>query len=237
MEIFEKAFKRTRTLKTKKRSFINLLKGISSNHLSFYQAAINAYNNQNLNSALENINMTIEKSDVDDWKHYAFRANILEDLHKFQAAISDYEKAIEFSENDNVVYALYHQIGYCYLSIGNDLKAVEFYSYSIDIKSNHPNPKSDIEGIDMGVLLGVPFKRMFNNRANAQLNLGKLNESLEDCKKSISYDKNYSNPYFVLSNVYSKAGQEAKAIEFLRISASLGNRTAQATLREIGLTI
>jgi tetratricopeptide (TPR) repeat protein len=237
METFENAFRRARTENTKKRTFANLLGGISSNYLTFYQSAINAYNNQNLNSALENINKTIEKSDINDWKHLAFRANVLEDLGKLQDAMSDYEKAIEFSGNDINVYALYHQIGFCYLNLGNNTKAVEFYSYAIELKHRHPNTASnqDSEGMDMGVMLGIPFKRIYNNRANAYLNLGQLDESLEDCKKSISYDKNYSNPYLVLANVYSKAGQEAKAIEYLKISAQLGNRNAQSTLREIGL--
>lgn len=235
METFEKAFKRTRTMNTKKRTFLNLFGG--SNYLSFYNSAINAYKNQNLPSALENINKTIEKSDINDWKHFAFRANVYEDLRKFTDAISNYEKAIELSGNDINVYALYHQIAYCNLNIGNNQKAVEFYNYAIDLKNNHPNNQSntDTEGMDMGVLLGIPFKRMYSNRANALLNLGQMNESLEDCKKSISYDKNYSNPYFILSTIYSKAGQEDKAIEFLKVSAQLGNRNAQATLREIGL--
>lgn len=237
METFEKAFKRPRTENTKKRTFLNMFTGLSSNYLTYYQSAINAYNNQNLPSALDSINKTIEKSDIKDWKHFAFRANVLEDLRKFNEAISNYEKAIELSGNDISVYALYHQIAYCYLNISNNQKAVEFYNYAIDLKTNHPNNQSneDIEGMDMGVLLGVPFKRMYSNRANALLNLGQLNESLEDCKKSISYDKNYSNPYFVLSTIYSKAGHEDKAIEYLKISAQLGNRNAQATLREIGL--
>ena len=78
-------------------------------------------------------------------------------------------------------------------------------------------------------------RECISNRANALLNLGQLNESLEDCIKSISYDKNYSNPYFVLLTNYSKAGHENKAIEYLKNSAQLGNRNAQATLREIGL--
>jgi len=236
METFEQAFKRVRTENTKKRTFANLLGGLSSNYLTYYQTAINDYNSQNLYSALDNINKTIEKSDINDWKHFAFRANVNEDLHRFKEAISDYEKAIDFSTNDINVYALYHQIGFCYLNHGNNNKAIEFYTYSINLKNQHPNNESnkDIEGMDMGVLLGVPFKRMYNNRANAYLNLGQLNESLQDCKKSIGYDKNYSNPYLVLANIYSKAGQEAKAIEYLKISAQLGNRNAQLTLKDIG---
>ena len=210
--------------------------GLNSNYLTYYQSAINAYNSQNLPSALDNINKAIEKSDIKDWKHFAFRANVFEDLRKFNEAILNYEQAIELSGNDISAYALYHQIAYCYLNNSNHQKAVEFYNYAIVLKTNHPNNQSneDIEGMDMGVLLGVPFKRMYSNRAIALLKLGQLNESLEDCKKSISYDENYSNPYFVLSSIYSKAGHEDKAIGYLKISAKLGNRNAEVALRKIG---
>ena len=87
----------------------------------------------------------------------------------------------------------------------------------------------------MGVLLGVPFKKMYNNRANAFMNIGELDKAFEDCKKSLSFDKGYSNPYLLLSQIYSKAGQEDKAIEFLKISAQLGNKNAIITLEKIGL--
>ena len=147
------------------------------------------------------------------------------------------EKAIDINFDDVNVYALYHQIGYCYLNLQDDQKASEFYGYAIELKSKHPNTEHnpDQEGMDLGVMLGVPFKRMYNNRANAYKNLGLLNEALEDCKKSLSYDKNYSNPYLMLSQIYSKAGKEEKAIEFLKVSAQLGNNSAISTLKQIGL--
>lgn len=237
MGIFEKAFGNKRPKNTKKRTFGNIFKGLSSNYLQSYQKAISDYSAKNLQSALNNIDKTIEKADVNDWKHFAFRANIYEDLGRYEKAIKDYEIAIGYSSSDIYVYALYHQIGFCFLSLGNDNKAIEFYSYAIELKSQHPNTEHnpDQEGMDLGVLLGVPFKRMYNNRANAKKNIGKLNEAVEDCKKSLNYDKNYSNPYLMLSQIYSSAGQEEKAIEFLKISAQLGNRSALSTLKQIGL--
>ena len=57
------------------------------------------------------------------WEYFAFRANCYEDLQEYKKAIENYEIAIELSENDEDVYALYHQIGFCYLNLKNDLKA------------------------------------------------------------------------------------------------------------------
>ncbi len=236
MEVFEKAFNRIRQRNSKRRTFANLFGGLKTGYLIPYEKAIKDYQSKNLESALQNINVVIGKSDINDWKHYAFRANIFEDLGKYSDAIADYEKAIEFAENDIYVYGLYHQIGFCYLNIGNNLKAVEFYSYAIYLKKEHPNLEhnTDQEGMDMGVLLGVPFKRLYNNRANAYLNIGKLNEAIDDCNKSLEHDINYSNPYLLLSQIFSKAGQESKAIDFLKKSAQLGNKNAILTLRQIG---
>jgi tetratricopeptide (TPR) repeat protein len=240
--IFEKVFKRNRTTNHKptgrKLSMLSkLFGGGSRDFLTNYRNAQSNYNSGNYKKALNQINKTIELSDINDWKQYAFKANVLEDLQDFEKAIEYYEKAININLNDDNVYALYHQIGYCYLNQKNDKKASEFYSYAIDLKGKHTNTEMnpDQEGMDLGVMLGVPFKRMYNNRANAYKNLGQLDVAIEDCNKSLNYDKNYSNPYFMLSQIYSEAGQEEKAIEYLKVSAQLGNNSAMSTLKQIGL--
>jgi tetratricopeptide (TPR) repeat protein len=193
--------------------------------------------NGNNQDALASINIVIKKSDINDWQHYAFRGNVYEDLREYKQAITDYEQAIKFNANEIQVYALYHQIGFCYLSLGNNQKAFEFYTQAIDLKKQHPNSlqNKDLEGMDGGVMLGLSFKKMYNNRANALKNLGKLNEAVEDCKKSLSFDKNYSNPYLMLSQIYSKAGQEQEATKYLQISAQLGNQSAISILRQLGI--
>ncbi len=235
MNIFKKAFGEERLPNTKKRTFANLLGGINANYLQDYLVAQNDYNNGNFNSSLNNINKVIEKSDVNDWKHFAFRANVLEDLKQYDKAISDYKTAIGFAIDDIEVYALYHQIGFCYLSLGKNEKAEEFYSYAIELKKQHSNSdlNPDQEGMDKGVMLGLPYKRMYNNRANALKNIGKLNEAFEDCKTALNYDKNYSNSYLLLSQIFSQAGQESKALEMLNAAANLGNQNAINMLNQI----
>lgn len=237
MKIFEKAFGKTKPQNSNKRTLGDISSVLDSDYFQSFQDAMIDYSSKNLQSALSNINKTIEKADINNWQHYAFRANVYEDLSKYEEAIKNYETAISYSGDDVTVYALYHQIGFCYLSLGNNEKAAEFYTYAIELKSQHSNTEfnPDREGMNMGILLGLPFKRLYNNRANARKNIGKLNEAVEDCKRSLSYDKNYSNPYLMLSQIYSKAGQEDKAIEFLKISAQLGNRSALSTLQQLGL--
>jgi tetratricopeptide repeat protein, tpr, putative (fragment) len=234
MNIFTKAFGRNRTAFLRKRENLNF--GALPEYGIYYKQAIDDYNQQNLNSALLNINRTIENSDIDDWKHFAFKANVLEDLGNYAEAIKNYEKAIDFAGDDIHIYAQYHQLGFCYLNLGNDQKALEFYTYAIELKKQHPNTSfnEDLEGMDMGVLLGIEFKRMYNNRANALKNLNKLQEAIEDCKKALEYDLSYSNPYSMLSQIFSKAGQETKAVKFLKIAARLGNQYAVNTLKKLG---
>jgi tetratricopeptide (TPR) repeat protein len=235
MTTFEKAFGRPRTPNTRKRTFSNLDRGLKTGYIVTYQLAVDEYRKGDYRSALELINKTIQLSDIDDWKHYAFKANALEDCQEYSEAIKNYERAIELAEDDVKVYALYHQIGYCNISLGNNQNAVKFYTYSLELKQQHPNNEynEDLEGMDGGVLLGVPFKRIYNNRGNALKNLNQLNEAFEDCKMALSYDGQYSNTFLLLSQIFSMAGQEDKAIEMLEHSANLGNQNAMRILQNI----
>ncbi len=227
MNTFYKAFGRQRTTELRERKLTDLSQGIPA-YIIFYQQATDDYLSNNYTSAFNNINKVIQQSDIDDWKHFAFRANIYETTQNYEKAIADYEKAIDFSSNDVMVYALYHQIGFCYLNLGNDKRAEEFYSYSLDLKLQHPNTEfnPDLEGLDGGVLVGIPIKRIYNNRANALKNQNKLNEAFEDCKKALSYDSNYSNTYLLLYQIFNIAGQKEEALKMLKHSAQLGNQNA-----------
>ncbi|MFJ1331907.1 tetratricopeptide repeat protein [Capnocytophaga canimorsus] len=237
MNIFYEAFRRERTTNIKVRELSKiLLNGNLPEYLIHYQKAIDDYYNQNYQEALVNINKTIAISDIDDWRHFAFKANVLEDLGRYNEAIENYTKAIDYAGDDIRIYAQYHQVGFCYMSLNNHKKAIEFYTFAIELKKKHPNSplNEDLEGMDMGVMLGVEFKRMYNNRGNSLKNIGRLQDAFEDCKKALEYDANYSNPYLLLSQIFSQAGQEDKALIFLKKSANLGNQNAQRMLRQLG---
>ena len=127
MDIFDKAFGRERTPNIRERTLVNVFKnGGFPEYIIYYQEAINDYNSQNYHGALIKIDEAIEKSDIDDWEHFAFKANVLEYFEQYDQAIDNYIKAIDFARDDIRVYALYHQIGFCNLKLGNNNKAIKF---------------------------------------------------------------------------------------------------------------
>lgn len=204
MTYFEKAFFRKRSqLKKGKKSFLKSLFGKKEDGKKYFILAETAYLHGNNLEALKMINSCIEQ-DIEKWENFAFKANVLEDLQKFQEAIKTYEKAIELSETDEKMYALYHQIGFCYLNLGENRKAKEFYTYAIELKDRlNSMGIKDEEGMNGGIMLGLPFKRIYNNRGNAFKNLTEYELAIKDCKKALEYDEDYSNPYLLLSQIYS----------------------------------
>lgn len=240
MEIFSQAFNRpkNRLSKTQKSIFNTIFFGkdkLKDNDRLFILAK-SSYSNNDIQNALKYINLCLESGSNDRWEYFAFKANSLEDLGDFSEAIRNYETAIELSENDESVYAQYHQIGYCYLNLNNDKKAMDFYTYALQLKIHiQSKNKIDLEGLDGGILLGVPLKRIYNNRGNALKNLNELAKAIEDCNSAIKLDENYSNPYLLLSQIYSLMGNEEKALEKLKTSSRLGNNQAKKMLDKIGV--
>ncbi len=244
MNFFEKAFHQQRTSNTRKRD-LNQLEGVfdlKNSYLPYYFSATKAFEGNDKNSALAYMNETINRSDIDDWKHFALKAIILKDLEKYSDAIDNYKIAIDFNGEDNFLYAFYHEIGYCYLMLKNNLKAIEFITYAIDLKIsiNTLIPDNKVEGVILeyglsNINLDMPLKRMYINRASSYLNINKLQNSFEDCKNALKYDQKYSNAYLCLSQIYGKAGDEEKCITFLRVAAHLGNVNAVSLLNELDL--
>lgn len=235
MSIFKKLFGFEKKENTNTRTFANLDRALKTGYLEDYQTAENAYLSGNLAEALNYINSTIQKSDISDWKQYAFRANVYEDQKKYTEAITDYNKAIELSNSELSVYQLYHQIGYCYLNLGNNKKAEEFYTAASDIKKRHPNSEDnpDMEGMMGGVMMGLPFERLYNNRGNARKNLGKLQEGFEDCKKALEYNPTYSNPYLLAGQIQHLAGNSEEAVRLVNQSIKMGNHSGHKILKDI----
>lgn len=184
--------------------------------------------------SLKLIEEVIIASRVNNWKYLAFKANVQEDLKKYHDAIATYSKAIEWSNDEVVVYALFHQIGFCYLTLGNNTKAEEFYTFAIDLKTKLvQRGATDIEGMDAGVMLGVPFKRMYNNRGNARKNLNKLEQAWEDSQSALRIDPYYANPYLLAGQIKQLQGDIDQALSLLEQSIKLGNKSAEKTRDEI----
>lgn len=200
-----------------------------------FGTANNMYTNGYYEKSLELIDQIIPLSKVNNWKHLAFKANVLEDLGKYQEAIANYSRAIEWSNDEALVYALFHQIGFCYLSLGSNSKAEEFYTTAINLKPQHPNSKQhpDIEGMDGGVMLGVKLERMFNNRGNARKNLKKYEAALSDCEMALKIDPYYANTYLLKGQIKYEEGDVNQAKLLIKKAAELGHNGALNILNEI----
>jgi len=185
---------------------------------------------QKINSSSSNY---IQNKDF--WKMYAFKAFILESTQNYKNAIDYYELAIETAFDDVKVYALYHQIGWCYLNLKDDDNAVKFYTHSIELKKIYSNKyKEDLEGIDNGVLLGKNFEQMYVNRGNSLKNINRLEEARQDCISAIECNQQYSNPYLLLSQILDLAGQKEKSMELLKHASDMGNQNATRIYRNGG---
>lgn len=239
MDFFKKLFGFEKKENTNTRTIQNLERGLKNDYVLHYQIATEFYIKGNLIGALEAINKVIQTTDISDWKHYAFRANIYEDQKNYTAAITDYSKAIELSNDQVQVYPQYHQTGYCYLNLGNNKKADEFYSAAIELKLKHPNHEynPDLEGMDGGVLVGLPIERLYNNRGNARKNLGMLNDAFEDCKTAINYNPNYSNSYLLAGQIQQLAGNLDDALSLLNQAIQLGNPNAKKIYEQLAASM
>ena len=197
-----------------------------------YKNACEAYASGNLPLALQLIETVFSKIEKPEMKHYAFRANTKEDMNNHTEAISDYERAISLAPNPYNAYPFYHQIGINYLSLKNNEQAEKYYTKAIELKDLHPNSNNDPdkEVFDEGIMKGLSFARMYNNRGNARKNQGKLEEASEDCKKTISYDSSYSNPYLLMGQIFELKGNYSEAIKWVEKSMALGNQSAARIL-------
>lgn len=237
MDKFKEAFNRERKTYSKRFFLLDIIfpkKKKSESEEKFYLLAKSSYYDNALKNALNEINSCIKYSQHNNWKYFAFRANVKEDLLKYSEAIDDYIMAIEINGNDSKVYALYHQIGYCYLNLNEDNKANEFYTHALNLKKELQETKEkDLEGLDKGILLGVSFAKIYNNRAITFKNLKKYELAINDCEKAIEFGKDYANPYLCLFQTYSFLKNEDKANENLEVASVLGNPYAIKTISKL----
>jgi len=234
MEVFNRPKnKLSKTTKSIINSIFFSKRKIKDNSQLFKRATI-AFLNNDVYNALIGINNCIEFRSKKKWEYFVFKACCLEYLQEFNKAIECYEIAIELIGPNKNMYALYHQIGYCYFNLNKDHKAIEFYTNALQFKRGiHTKKKEDFQDAIGDVLLSVSLQRIYYNRANSLKNRGNLNDAIKDCKKAISIDEHNSNPYLLLSTIYTLKRDKEKALEFLKIAVRQGNSLAQIKMNEI----
>jgi len=189
-----------------------------------WELAIQFYSKKDLENSLKYINLTINKS-YPNWFHFAFLANVQEELKNYSLAIESYKSAIEFSKDEDFQrYSMFNQIGYCYLESMDSTNALKYYSIALKFKEDLVKSEmADIELFHEGILFGVLKKRIYNNLANANYRLGNIAESINNCNSAIDEDENYSFPYFLLGQIYASKKDLNNSKKYFKKSAQLGH--------------
>ncbi len=132
---------------------------------------------------------------------YYFRAVAQEKTGNPTAATDDYGKALDL--NPNYVEALVNR-GLLLFNAGKLDGAIADYSAALRIAAPNVQPM------------------ILNNRANAYLQTGKLNEALEDASQAVRVNPKYARGYQTRAAVYTRLGQADKAQADLKAAQQLG---------------
>ena len=136
---------------------------------------------------------------------YYFRAVAQEKTGNPTAATDDYGKALDL--NPNYVEALVNR-GLLLFNAGKLDGAIADYSAALRIAAPNVQPM------------------ILNNRANAYLQTGKLNEALEDAGQAVRVNPKYARGYQTRAAVYTRLGQADKARQLIDATLSRQNDLA-----------
>lgn len=104
---------------------------------------------------------------------YHWRANVLQDISRYNEALADYDRAIAI---DNKYADARNDRGLVLLNLGFLEKALEDFNKAIQINPN--------------------FAIAYNNRAKLMESLGHYDKAINDYDKAISLNPNYESAYF-----------------------------------------
>jgi tetratricopeptide (TPR) repeat protein len=121
---------------------------------------------------------------------YFFRALALEKTGSPDKALPDYSSALQL--NPRYAEAMYSR-GTLHYNAGRFNEAIADYSAALSIASAQMQPT------------------ILNNRANALIQLGKLDDALNDANQALSLNPNYTFGYRTRAMIYTRLGQPDKA--------------------------
>jgi tetratricopeptide (TPR) repeat protein len=180
---------------------------------------------------------------------YIEKGKLLEKLGRINQAIDNYEYSLNFSDPNAFVY---HRIGLCHLSLGNDRLAIKYFKESVKLEPNHE--KSWLALTDILVDSKEYVKAQYYIRKSLQSNadsavlwkksaqvhfyLSFYEETIEGCKNAIDLGNNDTETWtlwmdaFLLASEWNKAieiGEEA--LEFHKKKSSIMYRLAGCKFR------
>ena len=129
------------------------------------------------------------------------------DEGRYEEAIVDYEKAIEY--NSLGVFA-YNNMGLAYSAKGDQEKAISLYSKAIEMRPD--------------------LSQAYYNRADAYSKTGDSEKSIEDYTKYISLNPSSAKAYISRGIVIAKSGNFSDALSDLNQAILLDNKNPQAFL-------
>jgi tetratricopeptide (TPR) repeat protein len=132
-----------------------------------------------------------------DPETYVLEGGLLILKHKFEEALSAYQKAVRLEPYN--CYNGYFGVGHALAWLGRDTEAIPYYQKSLTIKPNQPRCLSDL--------------------GSSLANIGQTNEAIEALNKAITLDPTYYHSYYVLGCIAAKAGNAEEAIQW--VSASI----------------
>lgn len=156
----------------------------------YYFQRAEAYSNSELVDKLElalaDYNIAIEVGE-DDGRYYSSRANVYVEMKNFDAAMKDYNKAIEL---DNTAFNYYYRANAFVIMKKFDL-ALKDFSKAIELY-----PKGDL---------------MWHSRGSFYLEQKQYEKALSDFNKAIELDPSYKLSYRKRAEVYDALGKKALA--------------------------
>ncbi|NBW37236.1 MAG: tetratricopeptide repeat protein [Cytophagia bacterium] len=144
-----------------------------------------------------------------DPETYVLEGGLLILKHKFEEALSAYQKAVRLEPYN--CYNGYFGVGHALAWLGRDTEAISYYQKSLTIKPNQPRCLSDL--------------------GSSLANIGQTNEAIEALNKAITLEPTYYHPYYVLGCIAAKAGNAEEAIQWLSASIAC-NPDVVARLKE-----
>ena len=153
----------------------------------------------NYKLALEDFDNTIQLNSMYDSVAYPNRALAKMNLGKFESAIADFNKAIEFHPND---YSLWNDRGGCKLSLGNLEGALKDFNKTLQLKPNHSN----------GLI----------NRAQVFMGQNNPQPAINDLEKYMVDNPNSSQAHFQIGLLYHDVRDFNKTLVHLNKAEELG---------------
>jgi tetratricopeptide (TPR) repeat protein len=129
------------------------------------------------------------QSNPNDANSYFSQGVALANRGNYQAALTNYNQAIQLNPNYGLAY---FSRGNVYYYLGDKQRAIADYNQAIQL-----DPK---------------YATAYNNRGNAYSYLGDKQKAIADYNQAIQLDPKYANAYYNRGNAYSYLGDKQKAI-------------------------